>query len=214
MSPSQKSGRRVTSTSCSVPLVSYDFYFFFPDNSAWRRVIVHSLYKMQGHQWKHTAHLSVCPRYWLCTSLVRSGNIQVSWIDDTSAFVSLSQTDQVQIGEFDGWFHTPDWTLESAFKKNVDVILISTSSAMNTSRYAESYRIQTYAEYIQAKQEKEKSGQTPKTWGEDGWVKSHYSSTTSAGFGYPRCTSAALHCIFQHNAQTVSVKVCMACFFY
>lgn len=28
-----------------------------------------------------------------------SGNIQVSWIDDTSAFVSLSQTDQVQIGE-------------------------------------------------------------------------------------------------------------------
>lgn len=85
---------------------------------------------------------------------------------------------------------------------------------MNTSRYAESYRIQTYAEYIQAKQEKEKSGQTAKTWGEDGWVKSHYSSTTSAGFGYPRCTSAALHCIFQHNARTVSVSVvCMVCFF-
>lgn len=31
--------------------------------------------------------------------LPRAGNIQVSWIDDTSAFVSLSQTDQVQIGE-------------------------------------------------------------------------------------------------------------------
>lgn len=28
------------------------------------------------------------------------GNIQVSWIDETSAFVCLSQTDQVQIGEF------------------------------------------------------------------------------------------------------------------
>uniref|UniRef100_A0A671TQT2 Poly(A)-specific ribonuclease (deadenylation nuclease) n=1 Tax=Sparus aurata TaxID=8175 RepID=A0A671TQT2_SPAAU len=105
----------------------------------------------------------------------------VSWIDDTSAFVSLSQTDQVQI-------------------------------AMNTSRYAESYRIQTYAEYIQAKQEKEKSGQTPKTWGEDGWVKSHYSSTTSAGFGYPRCTSAASHCRFQHHAQTDSVS--LVCFLY
>uniref|UniRef100_A0A665SYZ7 Poly(A)-specific ribonuclease PARN n=1 Tax=Echeneis naucrates TaxID=173247 RepID=A0A665SYZ7_ECHNA len=81
-------------------------------------------------------------------------NIQVSWVDDTSAFVSLSQTDQVQI-------------------------------AMNTSRYAESYRIQTYAEYVQGKQlEKEKLGQTVKSWGEDGWVKSHYaSSTTSSGFG-------------------------------
>lgn len=61
------------------------------------------------------------------------------------------------------------------------------SSAMNTSRYAESYRIQTYAEYIQNKQDKDKSGQTTKTWGEDGWVKSHFaSSTTSSGFGYPR----------------------------
>lgn len=83
---------------------------------------------------------------------------------------------------------------------------------MNTSRYAESYRIQTYAEYIQAKQEKEKSGQTPKTWGEDGWVKSHYSSTTSAGFGYPRCTSAASHCRFQHHARTDSVS--LVCFLY
>lgn len=36
-------------------------------------------------------------RFFICTF---SGNIQVSWIDDTSAFVSLSQTDQVQIGEF------------------------------------------------------------------------------------------------------------------
>lgn len=58
---------------------------------------------------------------------------------------------------------------------------------MNTSRYAESYRIQTYAEYIQGKQqEKEKLGQTPKSWGEDGWVKSHYTTTTTSGFGYSR----------------------------
>lgn len=58
------------------------------------------------------------------------------------------------------------------------------SSAMNTSRYAESYRIQTYAEYVQSKQEKEKGAQTTKAWGEDGWVKSHY--TTSSSFGYLR----------------------------
>ncbi|KAM9362822.1 poly(A)-specific ribonuclease PARN [Symphorus nematophorus] len=100
------------------------------------------------------------PKEWKTSDLYQLfsafGNIQVSWIDDTSAFVSLSQTDQVQI-------------------------------AMNTSRYAESYRIQTYAEYIQSKQDKEKPSQTSKTWGEDGWVKSSYtSSTTSSGFGYPR----------------------------
>lgn len=28
------------------------------------------------------------------------GNIHVCWIDDTSAFVSLSQPEQVQIGEY------------------------------------------------------------------------------------------------------------------
>lgn len=100
------------------------------------------------------------PKEWKTSDLYQLfsafGNIQVSWIDDTSAFVSLSQTDQVQI-------------------------------AMNTSRYAESYRIQTYAEYIQGKQQdKEKLGQTPKSWGEDGWVKPHYTSATAAGFGYPR----------------------------
>ncbi|XP_045903252.1 poly(A)-specific ribonuclease PARN [Micropterus dolomieu] len=100
------------------------------------------------------------PKEWKTSDLYQLfsafGNIQVSWIDDTSAFVSLSQTDQVQI-------------------------------AMNTSRYAESYRIQTYAEYIQGKQQdKEKLGQTTKSWGEDGWAKSHYTSTTSCGYGYPR----------------------------
>uniref|UniRef100_A0A7N6C1X5 Poly(A)-specific ribonuclease PARN n=1 Tax=Anabas testudineus TaxID=64144 RepID=A0A7N6C1X5_ANATE len=99
------------------------------------------------------------PKEWKTSDLYQLfsafGNIQVSWIDDTSAFVSLSQTDQVQI-------------------------------AMNTSRYAESYRIQTYAEYIQGRQqEKEKLGQTAKTWGEDSWVKPHYISSTTCGFGYP-----------------------------
>ncbi|XP_070712512.1 poly(A)-specific ribonuclease PARN [Pempheris klunzingeri] len=100
------------------------------------------------------------PKEWKTSDLYQLfsafGNIQVSWIDDVSAFVSLSQTDQVQI-------------------------------AMNTSRYAESYRIQTYAEYIQGKQqEKEKLGQSTKSWGEDSWVKPPYSSAASAGFGYPR----------------------------
>uniref|UniRef100_A0A8C0FLK4 Poly(A)-specific ribonuclease n=1 Tax=Bubo bubo TaxID=30461 RepID=A0A8C0FLK4_BUBBB len=62
-------------------------------------------------------------------------NIQVSWIDDTSAFVSLSQPEQVQI-------------------------------AVNTSRYAESYRIQTYAEYVEKKHEEK---QAKRKCTEDSW---------------------------------------------
>uniref|UniRef100_A0A8C3WII5 Poly(A)-specific ribonuclease PARN n=1 Tax=Catagonus wagneri TaxID=51154 RepID=A0A8C3WII5_9CETA len=62
-------------------------------------------------------------------------NIQISWIDDTSAFVSLSQPEQVQI-------------------------------AVNTSKYAESYRIQTYAEYVGSKHEEK---QIKRKWTEDGW---------------------------------------------
>uniref|UniRef100_A0A8K9XY97 Poly(A)-specific ribonuclease PARN n=1 Tax=Oncorhynchus mykiss TaxID=8022 RepID=A0A8K9XY97_ONCMY len=85
------------------------------------------------------------PKEWKTSDLYQLfsafGNIQVSWIDDTSAFVSLSQTDQVQI-------------------------------AMNTSRYAESYRIQTYAEYIQGRQQvRESQGHSTQSWDEDGWVK-------------------------------------------
>ncbi|XP_061626541.1 poly(A)-specific ribonuclease PARN isoform X1 [Phyllopteryx taeniolatus] len=101
------------------------------------------------------------PKEWKTSDLYQLfsafGNIQVSWMDDKSAFVSLSQTDQVQI-------------------------------AMNTSRYAESYRIRTYAEYIQGKQqEKEKLAPAPKSWTEDCWVKPHYAaSAASGGFGYPR----------------------------
>uniref|UniRef100_A0AAZ3Q7C2 Poly(A)-specific ribonuclease PARN n=1 Tax=Oncorhynchus tshawytscha TaxID=74940 RepID=A0AAZ3Q7C2_ONCTS len=83
------------------------------------------------------------PKEWKTSDLYQLfsafGNIQVSWIDDTSAFVSLSQTDQVQI-------------------------------AMNTSRYAESYRIQTYAEYVQGRQQvRESQGHSTQSWDEDGW---------------------------------------------
>uniref|UniRef100_A0A7N5JTI3 Poly(A)-specific ribonuclease PARN n=1 Tax=Ailuropoda melanoleuca TaxID=9646 RepID=A0A7N5JTI3_AILME len=62
-------------------------------------------------------------------------NIQISWIDDTSAFVSLSQPEQVQI-------------------------------AVNTSKYAESYRIQTYADYVGKKHEEK---QSKRKWTEDTW---------------------------------------------
>ncbi|XP_041435221.1 poly(A)-specific ribonuclease PARN-like isoform X2 [Xenopus laevis] len=79
------------------------------------------------------------PKEWKTSDLYQLfsafGNIQVSWIDDTSAFVSLSQPEQVQI-------------------------------AVNTSKYAESYRIQTYADYIEKKNEE---NQTKRKWAEDGW---------------------------------------------
>ncbi|XP_028828038.1 poly(A)-specific ribonuclease PARN [Denticeps clupeoides] len=90
------------------------------------------------------------PKEWKTSDLYQLfsafGNIQVSWIDDTSAFVSLSQTEQVQI-------------------------------AMNTSRYAESYKIQTYAEYIRNKLE---ARHLNRKWHGDGWVETPY------------CTSAAV----------------------
>ncbi|XP_041532498.1 poly(A)-specific ribonuclease PARN isoform X2 [Microtus oregoni] len=84
------------------------------------------------------------------------GNIQISWIDDTSAFVSLSQPEQVQI-------------------------------AVNTSKYAESYRIQTYAEYVGKKREDK---QVKRKWTEDSWKEvdrkqpgpcSHTNSFTATG---------------------------------
>uniref|UniRef100_A0A674CVN7 Poly(A)-specific ribonuclease PARN n=1 Tax=Salmo trutta TaxID=8032 RepID=A0A674CVN7_SALTR len=95
------------------------------------------------------------PKEWKTSDLYQLfsafGNIQVSWIDDTSAFVSLSQTDQVQI-------------------------------AINTSRYAESYRIQTYAEYVQGRQQvRESQGHSTQSWDEDGWVKPHYTSPSTQG---------------------------------
>ncbi|XP_048051562.1 poly(A)-specific ribonuclease PARN isoform X1 [Megalobrama amblycephala] len=90
------------------------------------------------------------PKEWKTSDLYQLfsafGNIQVSWIDDTSAFVSLSQTEQVQI-------------------------------AMNTSRYAESYRIQTYAEYLQARQ---KNTCSSRKWASDGWADTSYSAAAMA----------------------------------
>ncbi|XP_051561076.1 poly(A)-specific ribonuclease PARN-like [Myxocyprinus asiaticus] len=95
------------------------------------------------------------PKEWKTSDLYQLfsafGNIQVSWIDDTSAFVCLSQTEQVQI-------------------------------AMNTSRYAESYRIQTYAEYLQSKQ---KNTNTNRKWADDGWADTSYNAaamSTTSGF--------------------------------
>ncbi|MFT7798837.1 poly(A)-specific ribonuclease PARN isoform X1 [Arapaima gigas] len=90
------------------------------------------------------------PKEWKTSDLYQLfsafGNIQVFWIDDTSAFVSLSQTDQVQI-------------------------------AVNTSRYAESYRIQTYAEYVEGRLEEK---QNCRRWADGGWVKSSF----TPGYGY------------------------------
>ncbi|XP_003496745.1 poly(A)-specific ribonuclease PARN isoform X3 [Cricetulus griseus] len=87
----------------------------------------------------HVLHVTF-PKEWKTSDLYQLfsafGNIQISWIDDTSAFVSLSQPEQVQI-------------------------------AVNTSKYAESYRIQTYAEYVGKKQEDNK--QVKRKWTEDSW---------------------------------------------
>ncbi|NP_083037.1 poly(A)-specific ribonuclease PARN isoform 1 [Mus musculus] len=86
----------------------------------------------------HVLHVTF-PKEWKTSDLYQLfsafGNIQISWIDDTSAFVSLSQPEQVQI-------------------------------AVNTSKYAESYRIQTYAEYVGKKQ---KGKQVKRKWTEDSW---------------------------------------------
>lgn len=86
----------------------------------------------------HVLHVRF-PKEWKTSDLYQLfsafGNIQVSWIDDTSAFVALSQREQVQI-------------------------------AVNTSRYAESYRIQTYAEYVEKKQEDK---HTKRKWTEESW---------------------------------------------
>ncbi|NXE92945.1 PARN ribonuclease, partial [Menura novaehollandiae] len=86
----------------------------------------------------HVLHVTF-PKEWKTSDLYQLfsafGNIQVSWIDDTSAFVSLSQPEQVQI-------------------------------AVNTSRYAESYRIQTYADYVGKKHEEK---QAKRKCTEDSW---------------------------------------------
>uniref|UniRef100_A0A6Q2XSG7 Poly(A)-specific ribonuclease PARN n=1 Tax=Esox lucius TaxID=8010 RepID=A0A6Q2XSG7_ESOLU len=118
------------------------------------------------------------PKEWKTSDLYQLfsafGNIQVSWIDDTSAFVCLSQTDQVQI-------------------------------AMNTSRYAESYRIQTYAEYLQGRRHvRENQAQGSQAWGEDGWVKPHYAPVPGTAAGDYRSSSGkrSISPIQEEQAQT------------
>uniref|UniRef100_A0A4W4H2I2 Poly(A)-specific ribonuclease PARN n=1 Tax=Electrophorus electricus TaxID=8005 RepID=A0A4W4H2I2_ELEEL len=103
------------------------------------------------------------PKEWKTSDLYQLfsafGNIQVSWLDDTSAFVSLSQLEQVQI-------------------------------AVNTSQYAESYRIQTYAEYLQAKQ---KNTNINRKWAEDGWADASYKSAgMTSTCSHPQATQTGL----------------------
>lgn len=59
------------------------------------------------------------------------------------------------------------------------------SSAVNTSQYAESYRIQTYAEYMQSKQ---KHTHPHRKWGEDGWAEPAHRTVamTAASSGHNR----------------------------
>uniref|UniRef100_A0A8B9I5Z4 Poly(A)-specific ribonuclease PARN n=1 Tax=Anser brachyrhynchus TaxID=132585 RepID=A0A8B9I5Z4_9AVES len=101
----------------------------------------------------HVLHVTF-PKEWKTSDLYQLfsafGNIQVSWIDDTSAFVSLSQPEQVQI-------------------------------AVNTSRYAESYRIQTYAEYVEKKHEEKQAKRkcTEDSWKEMERKRPAHSSHTS-----------------------------------
>ncbi|KAG8558312.1 hypothetical protein GDO81_016948 [Engystomops pustulosus] len=80
------------------------------------------------------------PKEWKASDLYQLfsafGKIQVSWIDDTSAFVTLTQTDQVQI-------------------------------AVNISRFAESYCVQKYAEYV-AKKDRQSLSKRKRT--DDGWM--------------------------------------------
>ncbi|XP_073916156.1 poly(A)-specific ribonuclease PARN isoform X3 [Castor canadensis] len=102
----------------------------------------------------HVLHVTF-PKEWKTSDLYQLfsafGNIQISWIDDTSAFVSLSQPQLVQI-------------------------------AVNTSKYAESYRIQTYAEYVGKKQEEK---QIKRKWTEDSWqgMEGKQPSTQSLSHG-------------------------------
>ncbi|KAM9583550.1 poly(A)-specific ribonuclease PARN isoform 4-T4 [Trichechus inunguis] len=119
----------------------------------------------------HVLHVTF-PKEWKTSDLYQLfsafGNIQISWIDDTSAFVSLSQPEQVQI-------------------------------AVNTSKYAESYRIQTYAEYVGKKNEEK---QIKRKWTEDSWKEVERKRLNT------QCISCALqnHC-YRTNSFTATGTV-------
>uniref|UniRef100_A0A8C9BH84 Poly(A)-specific ribonuclease PARN n=1 Tax=Phocoena sinus TaxID=42100 RepID=A0A8C9BH84_PHOSS len=119
----------------------------------------------------HVLHVTF-PKEWKTSDLYQLfsafGNIQISWINDTSAFVSLSQPEQVPI-------------------------------AVNTSRYAESYRIQTYAEYVGTKHEEK---QIKRKWTEDSWKEVERKRLNT------QCISYALqnHC-YHANSLTATSTV-------
>ncbi|XP_058894310.1 poly(A)-specific ribonuclease PARN isoform X2 [Kogia breviceps] len=119
----------------------------------------------------HVLHVTF-PKEWKTSDLYQLfsafGNIQISWINDTSAFVSLSQPEQVPI-------------------------------AVNTSKYAESYRIQTYAEYVGTKHEEK---QIKRKWTEDSWKEVERKRLNT------QCISYALqnHC-YHANSLTATSTV-------
>lgn len=102
------------------------------------------------------------------------GNIQVSWIDDTSAFVSLSQPEQVQI-------------------------------AVNTSRYAESYRIQTYAEYVEKKHEEKRA---KRKCTEDSWKEMERKRLKTQGAPY--ISQSRYYCINSFTGTSIVGKRSMS----
>uniref|UniRef100_A0A5F9CWR6 Poly(A)-specific ribonuclease PARN n=1 Tax=Oryctolagus cuniculus TaxID=9986 RepID=A0A5F9CWR6_RABIT len=120
----------------------------------------------------HVLHVTF-PKEWKTSDLYQLfsafGNIQISWIDDTSAFVSLSQPEQVQI-------------------------------AVNTSRYAESYRIQTYAEYVGKKQEEK---HIKRKWTEDSWKEVERKRLNTQGLSY----TLQNHCYGNHSLTATSTAV-------
>ncbi|XP_076997852.1 poly(A)-specific ribonuclease PARN isoform X1 [Tamandua tetradactyla] len=116
----------------------------------------------------HVLHVTF-PKEWKTSDLYQLfsafGNIQISWIDDTSAFVSLSQPEQVQIALWPGSsLGVMSCVAKETFTPACRVPC--SGEAVNTSRYAESYRIQTYAEYVGKKLEEK---QIKRKWTEDSW---------------------------------------------
>ncbi|XP_026973132.1 poly(A)-specific ribonuclease PARN isoform X1 [Sagmatias obliquidens] len=142
----------------------------------------------------HVLHVTF-PKEWKTSDLYQLfsafGNIQISWINDTSAFVSLSQPEQVPIGcERPVCF----WGLIPSFPG-----VMTHPAAVNTSRYAESYRIQTYAEYVGTKHEEK---QIKRKWTEDSWKEVERKRLNT------QCISYALqnHC-YHANSLTATSTV-------
>lgn len=91
---------------------------------------------------------------------------------------------------------------------------------MNTSEFAESYRIQTYAEYIRAKHRDKHPGRRCQ---DDGWSDMPYctaTSMTTAAYSYThnRCVCVCVHslylrfslfCVCLHSGETPSISLSM-----